>query len=147
MERKRTCSYGILTDEWEGDCQKSKIKGEQKVQVWLWREVQFHLILDLWFFSFFPRFWQFLSIRTSFLSLSPTGPPSFLFPLPFFLPVPALFLLLLCLSFSVFLAFSCRPRSPFFAHTSLCPLYQSNIQTLFSSNLCIKIEIQLKRGF
>lgn len=78
------------------------------------------------FFLLFPAI-LLIPIQSSLLpiSLSPTGPPSRLFPLLFFLPVPVLFLLPLSLSFSVFLTFYRRPCSPFSPHS--LPLSPSSV--------------------
>lgn len=146
-ERQRGCMYGkrkrtysILTDEWEGDrrsdeksCQKTKIKGDHRVRAWVWREVQFLLILEFCFFSFFPRFCQFLSSRPSFLSLSPTGPPAPLFPLLFFLACAGT---LSPTSLSLSLSFSLSPADHalhFPLILCLCPLHLSIHRTLFFS--------------
>lgn len=100
------------------------MRGEPRRGARVWREVWFLLILEFCFFFFFPRFCQFLSNRPSFLSLSPTGSP----PPHFFLAsAGTLSPTSLSFSFSVFLTFSRRPRSPFSPHS--LPLSPSSVHS------------------
>lgn len=125
----------------------SKNKNQRRLRgwVWVWREVQFLLILEFWFFSLFPQFCQFLSSRPSFLSLSPSGPPSPLFPLLFFLPVPVLFLLPLSLSLSLSFSLSTADRALHFPLIlCLCPLHVSIHRTLVPSTLSSRFRIQFR---
>lgn len=119
--------YSQMNDQnWWKIMSENKIKGGHIVRVWVWREVQFLLVLE--FFSpLFPAIFV-----NSYAAVPPsqvyplTGP---LFPLPFFLPVPVLSYV----SFALFLAFSLSKAMlsifPSFFCLFMCP-FRHNLQPL-----------------
>lgn len=122
---KRTCTYSILTDEWEENwwksCQKTKSNATTECESEFGEKSNFFSFWSFVFSLLFPAICQFLCSRPSFLSLSPYWSSSL--PPPVFLASTGTLSYVSC-SLSCLL----RPCSPFSPPHSL-PLSPSCVHS------------------